>query len=218
LGSAACPPSSVASCQVDARVELAHPAARAPVSSSGLPLAPFPLSFVTHDAPFASHPADVDVTNADHKRRFMEAIGGGVGEDGLTIIPPSDDGTHGAMSAAEAQRSYEAMALWDDFMASSVAGYVSAGPKRGAGLNGASSTGTERMVVLVGASHVRGRVGLPDRYARRAHVPTFTLVPLSVPWPPVGGSSSRPPRGADPLPTSEADWVVYTRPRDSRVA
>jgi hypothetical protein len=159
----------------------------------------------------------VDVTNADHKRRFMEAIGGGIEADGVTVIPPGDDGTHGGMSEIQAQRSYEAMALWDDFMASSVAGYVSAAPRRGSGLKGASSTGTERMVVLVGASHVRGRVGLPDRFARRAHLPTFTLLPLSVPWPSIGSSSSPPPQGAERLPVSEADWVVYTRPRDTRI-
>jgi len=33
------------------------------------------------------------------------------------------------MSAEALQRSYEAMALWDDFMASSIAGYVSPAPK-----------------------------------------------------------------------------------------
>ena len=153
---------------------------------------------------------DVDLTNADHRRRFVEAIGGRVETDG-TVVPPAGDGTHGALTVQEVQRSYEAMTLWDEFMASSVAGYVSSEPKRGAGLNGGSSSGTERMVVMVGSSHVRGRVGLPDRYTKRSQLPTFTMVPLSVPWPAVG---NKPPAIDQPLGASEADWVLYTKPQE----
>lgn len=150
---------------------------------------------------------DVDVGNEEHRRRFVEALGGSVGSDGV-MLPPEDEGMHGAMTAASLQRTYEAMALWDDFMASSIAGYVSAEPKAGAGLYGGRSTGTERMVVLAGSSHIAGRVGMPDRFAKRAQLPSFTVLPLSVPWPEAGK-----PAIASPLPTSEADWVLYTRPQ-----
>jgi len=83
-------------------------------------------------------------------------------------------------------------------------------PKVGAGVRGASSLGTERMVVLVGASHVRGRVGIPDRFTRRTQLPTFAIVPLSVPW---SKATNRPARAQRPVAASEADWIVYTRPQ-----
>ena len=98
------------------------------------------------------------------------------------------------------------MALWDDFMASSIAGYVSAAPRPGAGPFGRPSVGTERMVVLVGSSHVRGRVGIPERFEKRANLPTFTMVPAR--WNQLGK-----PRGPALVPPSEADWVLYTRPQ-----
>ena len=103
------------------------------------------------------------------------------------------------------------MTLWDEFMASSIAGYVSEQPRVGAGLNGTASKGTERMVVMVGSMHVRGRVGIPERYEKRVagNVPTFTALPLSVPWSTVGNR----PAITKPLPASEADWVLYTRPQ-----
>ena len=113
---------------------------------------------------------------------------------------------HAPMSAIEFEHMYEAMALWDDFMASSIAGYVSAAPKPRAGPFGATSLGTERMVVLVGSSHVRGRVGIPDRFAKRTSLPTFTMVPEA--W--TGGAR---PSGSERPGPSEADWVLYTRPQ-----
>ena len=38
-----------------------------------------------------------------------------------TLSPPGSDGVHEAMSRGDMQRMYEAMALWDEFMASSIA-------------------------------------------------------------------------------------------------
>eukprot|EP00966_Prymnesium_polylepis_P054446 1258584-Prymnesium_polylepis.1 len=35
-----------------------------------------------------------------------------------------------------------------------------------------------RMVVLAGARHVRGRVGVPNRFSRRTAEPTFSMVSL----------------------------------------
>ena len=158
------------------------------------------------------------MTNREHKRRFAEALGWRVGADNR-IVPlvasgddtrgdSRDDGVHGV---PDMERMYEAMTLWDEFMASSIAGYISRNPKPGAGLYGAASTGTERMVVMVGTSHVRGRVGVPDRFTRRTELPTFTVLPVSVRWPALAG---RPPPSTTPkLAASEADWVLYTRPQ-----
>ena len=108
------------------------------------------------------------------------------------------------MSSDEMNYMYEAMTLWDEFMAASIAGYVSDQPKPGAGLMGATSLGSERMVVLAGTSHVRGRVGIPNRFRKRMDLPIFTMVPER--WNGIG----KPLRDAK-LPPSEADWVLYTR-------
>ena len=82
------------------------------------------------------------------------------------------------MRPVELQRSYEAMTLWDEYMAASIAGYVRADRRAGAGVGGAANRGTERMVVLAGTGHVQGRVGMPDRFTRRTGLSTFTVVPL----------------------------------------
>ena len=148
---------------------------------------------------------DVDLTNRNHRERFALAIGGRVGEDDA-LLPPIDDGAHGAMSPDGMQRMYEAMTLWDEFMASSIAGYVADKPKDGAGPFRSASLGTERMVVMVGSSHVRGRVGIPDRFTKRTNLSTFTMVPER--WMGAGR-----PAGSAKLLPSEADWVLYARPQ-----
>ena len=106
----------------------------------------------------------LDLGNREHRARFVETMESMIG-----------GGVHAPMSRSELQRSYEAMTLWDEYMAASIAGYVSNSPRPGAGLNGGASLGTERMVVLVGSSHVRGRVGIPDRFTRRTGLQTFTV-------------------------------------------
>lgn len=163
------------------------------------------LEGLPQDVRNAMPPLDVDIGDVEHKRRFAEAIGGGLEVDGETLIPPAGDGVHGSMSVEACQRMYEAQALWDDYMASSIAGYVSAEPKEGAGVNGKSSTGEERMVVLAGSGHIRGRVGMPDRFTRRSKLPTFTMVPVSVP-------KVRAAVAEKPLLKGEADWVLFGRP------
>ena len=163
---------------------------------------------------------DVDLDNREHKRRFAEAIGGTVDARSNAILLPERSKDSAACQESkpplrplEVEYMYQAMSLWDEYMASSIAGYVSAQPKERAGVGGSRSTGTERMVVLAGTNHVRGRVGMPDRFTRRTQLPTFTMIPLAVPWPAVG----KPPVAATPkLPPSEADWVVYTRPEGKR--
>ena len=157
---------------------------------------------------------DVDLTNSDHRRRFAEAIG--------SVMPQIDrplaavaggavagDAMHGPMDSGDFERMYEAMTLWDEFMASSIAGYVRPEPMMGAGPFGGKSLGTERMVVLVGSAHVRGRVGIPDRFAKRSKLATFTMVPAR--WEAAGR-----PAAEERLPPSEADWVLYTRPQSAR--
>ena len=55
------------------------------------------------------------------------------------------------------------------------------------------------LVVLVPIVMRQG-VGLPDRFTRRTKLPTFTMVPLSVPWPEGSWESGRsPPSAAKPL-------------------
>ena len=159
---------------------------------------------------------DVDLSNREHRRRFSEAIRGVGGNadpslagSGMRVVSPvaaEDDQLHSPMDPADFEHMYEAMTLWDEFMASSIAGYVRTEPKQGAGPFGGTSLGTERMVVLVGSSHVRGRVGIPDRFSKRTKLDTFTMVPAS--W-----TSAGRPAGSEKLPASEADWVLYTRPQ-----
>ena len=149
----------------------------------------------------------IDLTNVEHRRRFAEAMGGRLDIQSAALIPP-DDESHGKMTEDAMQRSYEAMTLWDEFMAASVAGYVSAEPKPGAGVGGRTSSGRERMVVMAGSSHIRGRVGIPERFTRRTNLSTFTVLPISVPWPELGR-----PAKLERLPSTEADWIVYTKPQ-----
>ena len=135
---------------------------------------------------------NMDLANREHRRRFGASLDEAMGE-----AQPRGE---------QFSRYYEAMTLWDEYMAASVAGYVRADVVPGAGVGGAANTGAERMVVLAGTGHVRGRVGMPDRFTRRTGLGTFTVVPLEADesWPAV-------PR---PLPArAEGDWVLYTPPQ-----
>ena len=159
-----------------------------------------------------------------HFERFAEAIGMPSSE-----VPPR---AAGLTESDGLYRAYEAMTLWDEYMAESIATYITspaplafaaatsvppataARQPRGYGKlpPPRSPQSNGRMVVLVGSSHVRGRVGIPDRVTRRTGVSTFSVVPLSVPW---AAPSAETPRGAPaidrPLDASEADWVLYTQ-------
>ena len=111
------------------------------------------------------------------------------------------------MDASKSQAYYEAMTLWDEYMAASIAGYVSPSPKPGAGVVGAPSTGTERMVVLVGTNHVRGRVGIPLRFSRRTGLSTFVVIPAKLA---PGDDGEWPGDIGEPNLETEADWVLFT--------
>jgi len=140
----------------------------------------------------------IDLNDAEHRRRFMEAL-------------PN-------LEASKADHYYEAMALWDDYMASSIAHYITPSPKDGAGFDGATlktmpTTGKERMVVLVGSNHVRGRVGIPNRFFRRTGLPSFNIVAWDTdPW-----EGDKPPEIGSPDLKAEADWVLFTKPPQEEV-
>ena len=135
---------------------------------------------------------NMDLDNREHYRRFGAAM-----DEAMGAAQPRGE---------QFSRYYEAMTLWDEYMAASVAGYVRADVVPGAGVGGAANTGAERMVVLAGTGHVRGRVGMPDRFTRRTGLSTFTVVPLE--------SDESWPAVPQPLPTrAEGDWVLYTPPR-----
>uniref|UniRef100_A0A7S2DUA0 Haem-binding uptake Tiki superfamily ChaN domain-containing protein n=1 Tax=Haptolina brevifila TaxID=156173 RepID=A0A7S2DUA0_9EUKA len=144
------------------------------------------------------------------------------------------------MSPTRLRRSYEAMTLWDEYMAASIAGHMGPRPMPLVGTAAPPATApvtapvtlppagsvaaavlkaneweaeavregapSKRMVVLVGAGHVQGRVGIPDRVTRRTGLSTFSVVPLSVPW-----AASGLPAIERPLDPSEAEWVLYTQ-------
>ena len=121
---------------------------------------------------------EIDLRNEEHFERFASDMGAAHGGEG--------------MPRASLRRSYEAMTLWDEYMAESVAQYMA--KHRG------------RMVVLAGTSHVRGRVGVPDRYSRRSGRRTFSIVPYAVPW-----AANGLPAIDAPLGPSEAEWILYTQ-------
>lgn len=168
---------------------------------------------------------EMDLGNAEHLERFEQSMASLeqarlAASPGAPDVPPPHASPHGASGGSAFRRSYEAMTLWDEYMAASVARYLdpnlepaaqraAAGATLGrdAKVRAATWRDDGRMVVLVGASHVRGRVGVPDRFTRRSGLPTFSMVPMSVPWAAAGI-----PAIERPLPASEADWVLYTQP------
>ena len=120
---------------------------------------------------------------------------------------------------------YEALTLSDEYMASSIAQYlthpptaqltaaaastelVGAAPSTSAAAAAAAGAASNaRMVVLAGSRHVRGRVGVPNRFSRRTAEPTFSMIPQTVAWTDTGL-----PAIERPLSGKEADWVLYTQ-------
>jgi hypothetical protein len=62
--------------------------------------------------------------------------------------------------------------------------------------------------VIAGVGHIKGRVAIPDRIAKRIQSsPPFVIVPESVEW----SRESGLPMINAPLTVSEADWVWYTQ-------
>jgi hypothetical protein len=64
------------------------------------------------------------------------------------------------------------------------------------------------LVVIAGLGHVAGRVGIPDRIARRVKSDSmpFVIVPQQVDWNVENGL----PEVVSPLTVSDCDWAWYT--------
>lgn len=91
---------------------------------------------------------DMDLADEDHRALVMDALA-----------------AHGDMDAETLERFYQAQVLWDETMAEAVARTLTA--------PGAPA----RMVVLAGAMHVRGGLGIPARAARRGAEPFRIVLP-----------------------------------------
>jgi len=140
---------------------------------------------------------EVELDNKEHFQRFKDRLG--------SVSDLS------ALSSTRFQNMYEAQSLWDEYMAASIAKYFSHAPQQS----------MSRMVVLAGVGHLQGRVGIPDRVEKRTSVKTYTVVPISVPWPGIGsggfpdvhstGSAFQDVSTKGPVSPKEGDWVLYTR-------
>jgi len=152
-------------------------------------------------ADFAPYLPEMDLHNATHYQRFTDALA-------------AAGASHGSRVPQEKlAKMYEAQTLWDEYMAESIALHMTSPPPARfaaqlARPEPALSKAPARMVVLAGTNHVQGHVGIPDRFTRRTKLPTFSMVPISVPWTPLGEPVlQEPPPGA-----SEAEWLLYTPP------
>lgn len=137
-------------------------------------------------------PSEVDRDQVAHFERFQRDITESVERQKLAMPDP-----------AELRRWYEAELLWDEYVAESIANYMKAMHEAG--------HGDGRLVVLAATSRVQARDGVPDRVSRRIGAPTFTMLPLAVPW-----SANGLPAIRRPLGPAEADWLLYTQTEISR--
>ena len=65
-----------------------------------------------------------------------------------------------------------------------------------------------KLCVIAGVGHVKGRLGIPDRIARRTNTKPFVIVPEQVDW----LSDTGLPDIDAPLMEEECDWAWYTEP------
>ncbi len=96
-------------------------------------------------------------------------------------------GTHKA-TPEQKERSYEVMAIWDDYMAQSAANFH-------------KDRQLQRMVILAGAGHIEGGFGIPDRAAKYAGA-TRATVRIFI------GS----PKDDEPEAYLPTDYVIYVTP------
>jgi len=125
---------------------------------------------------------EVDLSNVNHRRRFMSKI-------------QSFGGMHGPLSEERLQHMYEAQTLWDEYMAESASKHLSKTKTQGG-----------RMIILAGTNHIEARDGIPDRITRRIDEPSFTMIPQDVEWTEVGL-----PAIDKPLDREYGDWIFYTQ-------
>lgn len=105
-------------------------------------------------------PPDVDTSNTAHYRQFLELLG--LSEHRIDARSLQD-------MRATLWRWYEAQVVWDEYMSDSVARTLEDMPDA-------------RMIALIGAGHVQGRVGFPDRIQKRSAERPYTIVPRAVAW------------------------------------
>lgn len=96
-------------------------------------------------------------------------------------------GTHKA-TPEQKERSYEVMAIWDDYMAQSTANFL-------------KDRQLKHMVVLAGAGHIEGGFGIPDRAAKYAGASRATVRIF------IGTPAEDQPEAW--LPT---DYIIYVTP------
>ena len=123
---------------------------------------------------------EVDVTDAEHKNRFLEAIGFNHGDD--------------TMTTEAIDKMYTVQCLWEDYMSETAAIYLNNVPN-------------SKLCVIAGVGHVRGRAGIPDRIAKRTNgLHPFVIVPEQVGW----STETGLPIIDEPLSSNDADWAWYT--------
>lgn len=115
--------------------------------------------------------------NDKHRQQFVDAISGSLGH---------------AADPGNMQRMYEAQTLWDEYMAESASSFVQKNPG-------------QVLLVIAGIGHVQGRVGIPDRIAKRTGRAPFVVLPQQVDWTEGGLPNIR-----EPLGIEAADWIWYT--------
>jgi uncharacterized iron-regulated protein len=120
----------------------------------------------------------VDIENTAHRSQFEKLL---------------DDSGHFSIPPPKMQTMYEAQCLWEDYMADSAYRFAHSNPR-------------SVLLVVAGVGHIQGRLGIPNRLARRLDEPTFVVVPQQVDW---SGETGLPIID-EPLNAQDADWVWYT--------
>lgn len=123
---------------------------------------------------------EVDVANVRHKKQFLQAIGFNHGDD--------------TMTTEAIDKMYSVQCLWEDYMSETAAIYLNNVPN-------------SKLCVIAGVGHVRGRMGIPDRIAKRTKgLHPFVIVPEQVEW----SKDTGLPIIDEPLGSDDADWAWYT--------
>ncbi len=130
-------------------------------------------------------PADLDTSNEKHFLMFQEMLG---------LADHRIDARSSQDMRATLWKWYEAQVCWDEYMSETVAQTLRKMPDA-------------RVVALIGAGHVQGRVGFPDRIEKRLEERPYTIVPRVVSWSSSGGHAM--PDIAQPE-RNVADIVWYT--------
>ncbi|MDP7035590.1 MAG: ChaN family lipoprotein [Planctomycetota bacterium] len=121
-------------------------------------------------------PRLIDTTNESHRKRFWKAVSG-----------------HGSSGHHPSNRMYEAMCVWDESMARSVARFLANNP-------------TWKILVVAGSGHVAHFDGIPARAAKRIPHTHQVIIPLD----------TRPPIPVlDLLAHPPGDLIILTRSKRS---